>query len=551
MEQREQHKGDLQEIWARYQKGVDFNIRMDLYDTVEVNENFFIGKQWEGVEAQGLPTPVFNFLKRVILYLVSSAAADHLKLQATPMQASAFPDGQGEAIASVVNDQFEFLLEHNKVGSLVRELLRSAAIDGDGCLFTYFDPSVETGQAQKGAIRTEIVENTRVLFGNPNDRRVETQPYIILVSRELTCRLQERARKLGAKDWGLIVPDSDESTPQRERQDDDKTTVLLQFWRDPDTGEIWALEASKTCLIQKPFALGVRHYPIVWLSWDFIQNCYHGQAAITGLIPNQIFVNKLFAMAMISLMTTAYPRVIYDRTRIAAWDGRVGAAIGVNGGDMNDVAKIMDPAQISPQVSQFIELAVSYTQNFLGATDAALGSVNPDNTSAIIALQETSGIPLETVKRNLFQCLEDLGRIYLDFMGAYYGVRLVDRPDPVTGMMMPAPFDFSVLQQFPLSLKLDVGASAYWSEIASVQALDNLLAQDKIDLEEYLERLPDGYVPKKQALIEKRRAQREREEAAQMAAAQMSQMGQMGDPLADPLMALSPAEPLPPELPVQ
>ena len=115
----------------------------------------------------------------------------------------------------------------------------------------------------------------------------------------------------------------------------------------------------------------------------------------------------------------------------------------------------------------------------------------------------------------------------------------------------PAPFDFSVLQQFPLSLKLDVGASAYWSEIASVQALDNLLAQDKIDLEEYLERLPDGYVPKKQALIEKRRAQREREEAAQMAAAQMSQMGQMGDPLADPLMALSPAEPLPPELPVQ
>lgn len=519
-------KADLQEIWAQYQRGIDYNTRIDLYDTVEVNENFFIGKQWEGVEAQGLPTPVFNFLKRVILYLVSSAAADNLKLQAAPMQAAVFPDGRGETIASVVNGQFEFLLEHNKVGSLVRELLRSAAIDGDGCLYTYFDPSAETGQAQKGAIRTEMVENTRVLFGNPNDRRVETQPHVILVTRELTERLRWKAKALGAKDAQSIVPDSDETTPQRERQDDDKTTVLLKFWREPETGEIWALETTKTCLIKKPFPTGLSHYPIVWLSWDFIPNSYHGQAAITGLIPNQIFVNKLFAMAMISLMTTAYPRVLYDKTRIAAWDGRVGAAIGVHGGDMGDVARILDPAQISPQVSQFIELAVTYTQNFLGATDAALGNVRPDNTSAIIALQEASGVPLETVKRNLFQCLEDLGRVYLDFMGAYYGMRLVEQPDVMAGGMAFLPFDFSVLQQIPLSLKLDVGASAYWSEIASVQTLDNLLTQDKLDLEDYLERLPDGYVPKKQALIEKIRAQKAMEVAAQ--AAQMQAAPALG-----------------------
>ena len=32
----------------------------------------------------------------------------------------------------------------------------------------------------------------------------------------------------------------------------------------------------------------------------YIQD-YHGQAQITGLIPNQMFVNKLFAMSQISL----------------------------------------------------------------------------------------------------------------------------------------------------------------------------------------------------------------------------------------------------------
>ena len=44
-----------------YERGLQFNTELGLYDTVTKNENFFIGKQWEGVESNGLPTPVFNF----------------------------------------------------------------------------------------------------------------------------------------------------------------------------------------------------------------------------------------------------------------------------------------------------------------------------------------------------------------------------------------------------------------------------------------------------------------------------------------------------------
>lgn len=71
---------------------------------------------------------------------------------------------------------------------------------------------------------------------------------------------------------------------------------------------------------------------------------------------------------------------------------------------------------------------------------------------------------------------------------------------------MEQPFDFSLLEQLPMQLKLDVGASSFWSEIAAIQTLDNLLLQDKISLEDYLERIPDGYVTKKQELIDKLRA---------------------------------------------
>ncbi len=57
------------------------------------------------------------------------------------------------------------------------------------------------------------------------------------------------------------------------------------------------------------------------------------------------------------------------------------------------------------------------------------------------------------------------------------------------------------------SIKLDVGASAYWSEIASVNTLDNLLTIGVIDVVDYLERVPEGYIIKKQELIDKMKAQ--------------------------------------------
>lgn len=36
-----------QKVSAEYQAGVQFNQGIQLYDCVNVNENFFIGKQWE------------------------------------------------------------------------------------------------------------------------------------------------------------------------------------------------------------------------------------------------------------------------------------------------------------------------------------------------------------------------------------------------------------------------------------------------------------------------------------------------------------------------
>ena len=507
------------EILKQFQKGLDFNDRIELNDTVETNENFFIGKQWEGVQAGGLPTPVFNFLKRVTLHQVANITSDNITLNATPL-AAAPNDREMEKLTAIVNDEFMALMEHNRVANLTREYMRNAAVDGDGATFTWWDPDVPVGKTAdgeqiKGTIRTEVIENTRMLFGNPNSKDVQRQPWIIVFRRDFVDAVEEYAKDHGGE-AEEVKPDDDENRSMMESYVDGRCTVILRLRRDKKTKTIWAAEVTKTAVVRKEWDLGIRLYPITWVPWDYVQDCYHGQSLITGLIPNQIYVNKMFAMVMISTMTTAYPKVIYDKTRIANWTPQVGAAIGVNGGDMNSVARIIDPAQVSPQISQFIDTAIQYTQTFTGATSAALGDTRPDNTSAIIALQRAASIPSEITKQNLYQSIEDLGRIYLEFMAKYYGKRPVDvkatemlDPEMAQYAGIPADqtmvvdFDFSQLRDIPMMMRLDVGASAYWSEIASTQTLDNLLTQGKIDIVDYLERIPEGYISKRQELIAK------------------------------------------------
>ena len=506
-------KPDCQSGYVLYEKGMAFNNSIKLNETIRVNENFYIGKQWEGVQANGLPTPQFNFLKRVTGFIVATITTDNVKVTASALSNTPNTNELVEPVR-IVNEEFEALAEQNRIPSMLREFARNAAVDGDGCLYTYWDDNAESGQKTKGAIKTEVIENNRVFFGNPNDRRVQTQPWIIISSREIVRNVRRRAKENGFDEWESITSDLDERDVDPEKiSQDDKVTVLLLLWRDEENGKIWAYEFTRNCGVKKPWDTLLCLYPITWLPWDYVPDCYHGQAMITGLIPNQIFVNKVFALTQVSLMRTAFPKYIFDSTRIKKLDNRVGGAIGIAGGDINNAIKSIDPASISPQIAQFIELTITKTEESLGATSVALGDTRPDNTSAIIALQRAASTPTEMTKQCLYQSVEDLFRIYLDFMGEYYGKRMVDMPTPervkalyaFIGQQAPdeiaMEFDFSLLKQHPMILKLDAGASSYYSEIASMNTLDNLLMNGHITILQYLERIPDGYIPARRALI--------------------------------------------------
>ncbi|MBO5914791.1 MAG: hypothetical protein J6Q72_05545, partial [Clostridia bacterium] len=83
------------EEWELYEKGKDYNYSVNLYENVNTFERFYRGEQWDNVQSNGLPTPVFNIFRRIISYFVSSIMQTSVRLR---YRASSNAEKQGKAV---------------------------------------------------------------------------------------------------------------------------------------------------------------------------------------------------------------------------------------------------------------------------------------------------------------------------------------------------------------------------------------------------------------------------------------------------------------------
>ena len=617
--------------WELYELGRNYNesLTPNQYNVVETNTEFFIGNQWLHLPRtpamKGLMLPVFNILKRVASLFIASLTSSGTTIHFDPL---AYYDGSNMTdpdhdAAAFANAEVATLLEKFKFDYRLRDALFDGATVGDYCAHFYFDPdALPYGGAfgsYKGEIEMEMVDGINVMFGNPNDRRVQTQPYILIVGRDTVEHLRWEAERFeknrkdfyksgeGNKDAeAQIQPDSENDrmpgvggkteiiesesgtgkalyvymyTKVSKEEDmlDENGEIVYEdvfdasgepvFEKGEDGAELLDAEgapvpkrrpvkkitttvhvtkATKTAVIYEDVDTGLSLYPIAWGNWEKQKNQYHGRALVTGLIPNQIFINMMFATAMRHAMLNAFPKSVYNADLISRWDNEIGQAIGVHGlqpgQSVPQVAAYMQPGDMSNQIFALIDKVMQYTKECLGATDVQMGNVKPDNTSAIMVMQTQSEVPLENIRSGMYEWTEDIGQILLDMMGTYYGKRpvVVDRDfeepvtdqtgapviDPMTGMFrtqhitrrVVEEFDFSQFKHLWLNLRVDVGATTYFSEIAMTQTLDNLRRDGTLDVIQYLERLPDKLLPKKQELIDELRGRIAQGEQANAAA---------------------------------
>lgn len=514
---------DKTKDWQLYEAGKKYNnsVKPNYYDTVDANLAFFEGDQWRNLEAENMPKPVFNIIKRVGTFFVSSLTTSKTKLHFEPLLNADNGEDEELSPSDFANAAVSNLFEKMKMDFRIKDALFDGVKTGDYCAHFYFDMNKQPYGAQsgiKGEICMELVDGTNVFFGNANNPNVESQPYIIISGRDMVQNLKEEAKRYkqnedevdsihSDKDYNEQAGDSGKIEMETDIEGDEygKALYIIVYRKDKKTGTIKATKSVENAYIYQDINTELSHYPIAWGNWEKQKNQYHGRALCTGLLPNQIFINRMFAMVMYHLMMTAFPKAVYNADIIPSWDNEIGSAIGVSGADpaqnIKNLAGYLEPGNMSNQIIQTIELAMQYTKETLGISDAALGSIDPKNTSAIIAVQKSSAIPLENPKANLYEWIEDIGRVLLDMMGTYYGVRpVVIEQD---GLKQVIEYDFSVFKNTWLNVRADVGEASYWSEIASLSTLDTLLDREKIDFVDYLDRVPDEYIPQKQELISK------------------------------------------------
>ena len=539
-------------VWSEYSKARDYKMSigpLGLYEQAKKNERFMLGDQWSGADIGDIPKVCLNVIKQIGDFKVSNIISNpctaiydfdgvptHLEAQRTPdvesinatLQQAQQPQpfnnsdsfiAEHNAVATALTAHFRSVWERCKMDKLNQRGVRKAYISGAYVLYSYFDTNIKTGlyadiarkKAITGDIAAEILDIANVYFGNPAECEVQKQPWIIISQRKALKTVQREMVKNNRPqaEADSIKADSENDDVGNYNGSDsdnkDYVTLLTRFWKDED-GEVWAIQTVNQAIVKTKWKINMSQYPIALFNWDETDNCIYGHSEITELIPNQIAINRMVAMEILSEMMMGMPKIIYNANVITQEiTNDPGQIIEVEDGtDVQNAFRYVSPAQISPNWNRVEQNLIDNTKSISGATAVALGDVRPENTSAIVALREAANQPLQPILNRYYGFVEDVARIWGEFILRMYGKRSL-RVE-TGGKVSYIPFDADRYKDMMLSARIEVGPSTLWATSTVISTLDNLLQSGKIDIVQFLERIPEGIIPKKQELINEIRA---------------------------------------------
>lgn len=531
------------EIFEEYSAGDSYKQGLGKRGITEqgrINERFYVGDQWYGARCgNSRPLVRRNLIKRIGEYKMSTITATPItvnfsadgvadigleaqKEQITAeLQSGRLPEGRvGDAEVSTVmnalSEYFKTTAERVRLDTLNEQALRNSYISGTGILYTYWDSSVNTGLYAdkerffpiKGDISCEVLDIENVVFGEPNNDDLQTQPYIIISRRQYIGDVIRRARRNGVPEQEIIniVPDSgdyynkNQGGYSEEPDDSLRVTTMTKFykvWNKAGTDfTVMCTECTEKTVIRKPFDMGIKLYPFAIMPWERRRSCIYGESEITYLVPNQIAINRCLTAAVWGMISTGMPITVINgdivTDPITNEPGQIIKVYGSNEDVAGAIRHINPPIFEEQYFVNINEMALS-TLSDSGATDAALGTMTMNNATAIIQLREAAIQPMRIYMNRFYGFVEQLARIWAEFWINLYGVRKLKS---VTGKGVNyIPFDGSRYRDLVISARIDVGAANLWSEAVVVSALDKLLEKEFISIEQYLDRLPAGIVP--------------------------------------------------------
>lgn len=533
------------EIFEEYEQGLNFKASLGnrgIADQSKMNERFYVGDQWHGVQAgNSRPLVRRNIIKRIGEYKISSICANPVTVNYSADGIPNTADMQKEQdnlrnqmmdgtlpTGEVTNEEIDVIMdaltvyqkvtaERLKFNDLTEELARNAYISGTSFLYTYWDESIETGLFAdngkttpiKGDINCEILDVVNVILGDPNCTDIQRQPYIIISQRKPISEVKREARRNRRPqiDIDSINADGDSAKynagdyGENEPENNKRVTVLTKFWKeynkDDNTYRIKAIRTTEKTVIRPEWDMKIRLYPIAKFVWMPRFSCGYGDSEVTYLIPNQIAINRALSAAIWSAMITGMPKMVVNRDLIVdPVTNDPAQIININSAGDYDVQRALayiQPPQFATQLQNVVADIANSTLTDAGANDAALGDLRPDNASAIIAMREAALQPMQVYQNRFYSCIEDISRVWSDFWLNMYGERPLKIQDKNGTRYMP--FNANRYKTLIINVRVDVGASTLWGESVVISSLGNLLQAGIITPVQYLERIPKGTIP--------------------------------------------------------
>ena len=403
--------------------------------------------------------------------------------------------------------------ERIKQDELNEEGLDICANTGTAIWHYYWDGEAKGGNRVSwiGEMEGEVLDPINVFFGNPQQRRVQKQPYIIISSREMldSVKSYAKANDVSEAMLAMITPDNETQDQgydraKKELTDGSKVTVLTKYWR--KGGTVWFCKTASGVVIKPETDTGMRLYPLAVMQWKRRKKSIHGVSETEGIIPNQKAINQLVAAQILSVQLTGWPKLIYkhsaiDPSKITNSPGEMIEDRSPSGS--GDGIKYLTPGNISSSAPALVEAILAYTRQMTGASDAATGNApSADlNATAIMLLQKAAAIPIESIKRRFYRLIEDIGRIWEEFWKVKYNIpRQIQLKDD-DGEEFATMFNGADYKDVQMNLKIDVGPSSTYSESLMMAGLDSALERGDITYEQYLKYIPKTVAPYKDRLM--------------------------------------------------
>ena len=539
-------------IWGLYERGRNYHRRMGVYYDTDRNYRMYNGNQWDGAKLGGVEPVQKNFIKPIVKY---KCAVIHDNLYAIVFSSQNYENREfrkaAEEYCQMLNRYAANVWERDKLDFKGRRITKDAAINDEGIIYVNWDQ-------EKMVPVNEIVKKNDIYFGNENDDDIQSQPYILIRKRMPVVNAVELALAAGMSEDKVefIIGDNDnfeESGEAAKEELDDMVTIVYKMYK--KEGTVHFAIATRWVEVAKDVDTGLSLYPVAHFNWEEKEGSARGEGEVRYLIPNQIEVNKTEMRRVLTVKSQAYPKTVYDATRIANPSAleTVGGTIKITGGapvdDVHKIVGILPPAQMSPDVVELQNDLIQMTRDLAGAGDTATGQVDPESASgrAILAVQQASQAPMTEQKESFKNFIEDLARIWLEYV-IVYSVDGIDMEqevvDPMTGeeTVQIVNVPQTALQQLQATVKIDVTPKSVYDRFAQEQTIENLLmngfftGQRLGELKAYAKALDDDSVAPKQKIldiVEDMEAQQQRIAMINANAQLMQQRVQqflMGDP---------------------